>query len=173
MGFLIKTVFFGILASLCIAYYGDDIVRLIQNQARLAQNSAPKEIANNSINMHSVQIPMQQDGHYWLNANIRGHDVRFVVDTGASYITFSYDDAKKLGIPLFESDFNVPANTAGGKTTMAVIELDVFNVDTIELYNIKAFVARKDMLDVSLLGMNFLNRMERFEFSNQKLIIEH
>lgn len=173
MGFLIKLVFFGIFASLCVAFYGDELVRVIQNQARLAQNAAPKELANQAYNLHTIQIPMQRDGHYWLDANINGNDVHLVVDTGASYVTFSYDDAMKLGFPLFENDFNVPVNTAGGRTTMAVIELDVINVDAIELYNVKAFVARKGMLNVSLLGMNFLNRMERFEFSNQKLIIEH
>ncbi len=173
MSALIKLVFLSILATLAFAFYGDDLVRIIGNEAKLTQHAAPKELSASHNLVNSVQIPRQRDGHYWADVGVNHSNVSFIVDTGASVVTLSYEDAKKLGIPYFENDFNVPVNTAGGRTTMAIIELDVINVDAIELYNVKAFVARKGMLNVSLLGMNFLNRMERFEFSNQKLIIEH
>ncbi len=136
MGKLIKLVIFGIFASICVSYYGDDIIRVIQNNARLAGDAAPKQIASNANIAHTIQIEMQRDGHYWLDANINGNDVRFVVDTGASYITLSYNDAKKLGTPIFENDFNIVVNTAAGQTTMAEIDLDVIDVGAIELYNV-------------------------------------
>ncbi len=173
MRFLTKIFFFALFASVCFAYYGDDLVRVVQNNVRLAQDSAPAEIRNAANIVHTLEIPMHEDGHYWTEANVNGGSTRFVVDTGASIITLSYDDAKKLNLPYFENDFDVVVNTAGGQTLMAEVTLDVVSVGVIELYNVKALVAQEGMLPVSLLGMNFLNQMRRFEFSNGNLIVEH
>ena len=116
---------------------------------------------------------MQRDGHYWVDVNVNGNETRFVVDTGATFIVLSDNDARNLDIPYFENDYSVVVNTASGQTTMAEVTLDVVSVGAIELYGVKAYIARPGMLSVSLLGMNFLSRLDRFEFSNEKLILEH
>ncbi|HRW28750.1 MAG TPA: TIGR02281 family clan AA aspartic protease, partial [Emcibacteraceae bacterium] len=79
---------------------------------------------------------------------------------------------QNLNLNLHESDYTIPVNTAAGQTTMAPVTLDVVSVGVIELYDVKAFVARDGMLSVSLLGMNYLNRLDRFSFKDQRLILE-
>ena len=63
-------------------------------------------------------------------------------------------------------------NTAGGETKMAEINIDRISYGVIDIYNVDALVAREGMLSVSLLGMNFLNRLDRFQFNDGKLLLE-
>ena len=172
MGFLIKTVFFCALATLLVSFYGNDLVRLVSNEAKLARDAGPEQLRPDANMVHSLQIPVNRDGHYWLDMDVNNNDVHFVVDTGASYVTLSHQDAQKLDLRIFENDYDVVVNTAAGQTTMAEVNLDVVAVGVIELYDVKAFVAREGMLSVSLLGMNYLSRLDRFEFQDQKLILE-
>ena len=115
---------------------------------------------------------MQREGHYWLDMQVSNYDVQFIVDTGATLVTLSYSDAQKMNLYLNESDFSIPVNTAGGVTKMAEINIDRISYGVIDVYNVQALVAQEGMLSVSLLGMNFLNRLDRFQFDDGKLIIE-
>lgn len=172
MGIITKLVFISIFASLVVAFYGDEIVRVVDNESSLAKEAIPREVTYAANIVNSVQIPQQRDGHYWLDAGVNHTDVTFIVDTGASNVTLSFNDAKGLGLPYFENDFNVLVNTAAGQTEMASVTLDSVRIGNIELYDVDALIAKDGMLSVSLLGMNFLNRLTRFEFSDQRLILE-
>ena len=155
------------------SFYSDEIFRFVNNQTRLSTGSAASESSSASANLvHTLEIPMRNDGHYWIDMTVDYQSVQFIVDTGASYVTLSHEDGQKLNIYLNESDYNIPVNTAAGRSTVAEININVMSFGIIELYNVKAFVAREGMLSVSLLGMNYLNKLERFEFSDQRLILE-
>lgn len=171
MGLLIKAVFFCGLAAFMISNYGDDLVNRI-TEARALQDNSNEQISSSINNVHSMQVPMQRDGHYWVDMDVNNNNVKFIVDTGATYVTLSHQDAENLDLHLYEDDYDVPVNTAAGLTTMALVSLDVVSIGVIELYDVKAFVARENTLSVSLLGMNFLNRLDGFEFRNQQLILE-
>jgi len=172
MKLVIKTVIFGILAAIFVSYFGNDIVESVGDQRSVNGGTNSTSIFGSASASSSFQIPIQRDGHYWVNMSVNYNDVKFIVDTGASYVTLSHQDARKLSLNLFENDYNIRVNTAAGRTTMAEVNLDIMKVGTIELRNVKAFVAREGMLSVSLLGMNYLNRLDRFEFRDQKLIFE-
>ena len=172
MSTMIKLVFFSILAALIVSFYGDDIVRVLSNEANLVENAAPRELTRNKSIANNVVIPQRRDGHYWTDATINHAKLSLIVDTGASVVTLSYRDAKKLGIPYFDSDFSIPVNTAGGQTKMAPVRLERVTIGSIELYDVDALIAQDGLLSVSLLGMNFLNRLDRFEFDDQRLILE-
>ena len=56
----------------------------------------PSETEQNVSNVvHSLEIQMQRDGHYWLDMHVSNHDIQFIVDTGAPRVTLSHDDAEK------------------------------------------------------------------------------
>ncbi len=172
MSALIRLVFFSIFASLCVSLYGEDIIRLAQDQVAPVKGSAANQLSPENKIVNSVQISLQRDGHYWINVGVNHADISFIVDTGASIVTLSHQDAMKLNIPYFENDYNVTVNTAAGQTKMAAVKLDNLRIGSIELYDVDALVAQEGLLSVSLLGMNFLNRLDRFEFRDQKLILE-
>lgn len=172
MGFVIKTVFFCALLTFFVSFYSEDIISIAKNGTPQTQ-SAPHKKNQTSVNIaHELKIPIRQDGHYWIDMDVNHQNVQFIVDTGASYVTLCYEDAQDLNLQLFDTDFDLVVNTASGQTTMAEVTLDVVSVDAIEIYEVKALVAREGMLSVSLLGMNYLSQLDRFEFRDQTLILE-
>lgn len=172
MGLVIKTVFFCVFLTIVVSFYSEDIVRIAGDEAQRAQET-PNRSARTSVNIaHELEIPIRRDGHYWIDMSVNYQNVSFIVDTGASYITLSYEDAQNLDLHLFDNDYDRVVNTASGQTTMAEVTLDVVSVDAIEIYEVKALVAREGMLSVSLLGMNYLSKLNRFEFRDQTLILE-
>ncbi|MCP5382340.1 MAG: TIGR02281 family clan AA aspartic protease [Kordiimonadaceae bacterium] len=172
MNLALKLVFFCGIAGTLVINYGDQITTMIDHHVRATEGrNASRETSTANV-VNSMEVQRSGDGHYWLDMNVNSQNIHFIVDTGASYITLSLQDAQNLNLNLHESDFTIPVNTAAGQTTMAAVTLDVVSVGVIELYDVKAFVAREGMLSVSLLGMNYLNRLDRFSFKDQKLILE-
>lgn len=168
MGFFTKAVFTIGLLYVFYSTFGEEFLKNAAIRSRMP-NASEKSAVNV---VHSLEIPMQRDGHYWLDMQVSNHDIKFIVDTGATQVTLSHADAEKMNLYLNDNDFNITVHTAGGATTMAEINLDRISYGVIDVYDVKALVAREGMLNVSLLGMNFLNRLDRFQFNDGKLLLE-
>lgn len=168
MGFFTKTVFIIGLCYVLYSTFGVEFLTKSSNRSRMP-NTAEQSVANV---VHSLEVPMQRDGHYWLDMQVSNHDIKFIVDTGATLVTISHNDAEKMNLYLNDNDFNIPVNTAGGVTTVAEINIDRISYGVIAVYDVKALVAREGMLSVSLLGMNFLSKLDRFQFNDGKLLLE-
>lgn len=97
-------------------------------------------------------------GHFFALGSVNGGPVRFVLDTGASYIVLPAAEARRLAIDYRKGQAGV-TQTANGPATAWRIRLDSVRVGNIELANIDAAVVETG-LDVSLLGMSFLNRVD-------------
>jgi aspartyl protease family protein len=99
-------------------------------------------------------------GHFFANAAINGITLRFIVDTGASVVTISSEDAKRAGV-LYLSGQKVRLQTANGVSTGYRIKLDTVALGDITLHNVDAVVVEGNALGgVGLLGLSFLNRTE-------------
>src|SRR5262249_20740064 len=85
-------------------------------------------------------------------AELNGKRVQFMVDTGASAVTLTYDDAKRIGIDVASLSYNVPVNTANGIAMSAAVRLDSLQIGDIVLDNVAASVAQPGRLSQSLLG---------------------
>lgn len=169
---LIKIIVLCLIATLFVSMFGEKFVANLNNEVGKNQENRNKKTSNTSNIVNAIQVPRQQDGHYWTTMNVSGAQINFMVDTGASYVTLSHDDAKKLNIYLHNSDYNIDVRTAGGMTKMAEFNIDIITLGVIELYDVKALIAQEGMLNVSLLGMSYLNRLESFEFREQELILQ-
>lgn len=118
----------------------------------------------------TVEVPRSPDGHFYLTLQISGQPVRFTVDTGATYIVLSPDDARRIGLDPETLAYLGQAETANGTVRTARVKLDNVLLGPIIEDNIPAYVNEADM-DSSLLGMSYLNRFERIEIANGKLIL--
>jgi aspartyl protease family protein len=108
-------------------------------------------------------------GHFQVNATINGASVPLMFDTGASAVVLTNEDARKAGIDTKKLRFDVPVSTANGTGQAAVVTLDRMEVGGIVRKNVRAFVADKGALDVSLLGMTFLETLQRYSVSSNSL----
>ena len=118
----------------------------------------------------SITLTQAQDGHFYLNTIINGQKIKFLVDTGASDIALSLSDAKKIGINLKKVKFNKIYHTANGKAYGASITLKHLIVNNVKFKRVSASVMSSEM-SISLLGMTFLNRLKKYEFKNNNLIL--
>ena len=118
-----------------------------------------------------VELPRGADGHYHITLQINGQPVQFVVDTGASGVVLTKQDAAKAGLNPETLNYLGEAMTANGLVKTAPVRLDNVALGPITDTNLPAFVNSGEM-DMSLLGMTYLDRFERIEISGGKLILE-
>jgi aspartyl protease family protein len=107
----------------------------------------------------TVTLAPDTRGHFFADGSINGVYMRFMVDTGASYVSIPNADARRLGIDYRQGQRGY-SNTANGRATVYQVTLDSVTLGDITLYNVPALVHEGPGLDMVLLGNSFLNRME-------------
>ena len=118
-----------------------------------------------------VSIPKShQDGQFWADATVNSGYVRFLVDTGASAVALTKEDAQKAGLRLHELTYNVPIRTAGGRNMAARVKIKSISVGAITLRNIEALVVPEG-LETSLLGMSYLGQLQKVEATPSALLL--
>lgn len=118
-----------------------------------------------------IELPRQADGHYYVVAKVNDVPIRFVVDTGATQVVLTQQDADRLGLNADRLAFTGRANTANGSILTAPVRLDTLDIGPIHDRNVNA-VVNGGQMDTSLLGMNYLTRFARVEFNRDKMILE-
>ena len=118
-----------------------------------------------------VKIRKRLDGHFTAKVEVNGKPVSMIVDTGASSIVLTPEDAKKAGIDPETLTYRVPVLTANGRTVAARIRLDEVAIGPLDRTKVEALVAKPGALTQSLLGMSFLSRLRSYEFSGDFLTL--
>ncbi|MCB1883845.1 MAG: TIGR02281 family clan AA aspartic protease [Geminicoccaceae bacterium] len=118
-----------------------------------------------------VTVRVGADGHFRVWAEINGERVQFVVDTGASTIALTVEDARRVGIDLARLDYDQPVITANGQALTAGLDLDAVSIGPIRLDDVPTRVMQAGALDRSLLGMSFLSRLASVELRGSKLVL--
>jgi aspartyl protease family protein len=121
---------------------------------------APAGASAESASGSRVIIPADSRGHFLVTATINGAaSVRFLVDTGATMVSISQEDARRAGINYLAGE-RALSQTASGIAPIYRVKLDSLKVGDITVYNVDAAVHTGGKLPIGLLGMSFLNRME-------------
>ena len=118
-----------------------------------------------------VVVPMQHDGHFYLTLEVNGTPVRFVVDTGATEMVLSAEDAARIGLSPEALVFSGRAFTANGTVETAPVMLRTVALGGVVDEGVRAVVNSGD-LGESLLGMSYLRRFDRIEISGGQLVLE-
>lgn len=117
-----------------------------------------------------VEVPRSFDGHYYLTLQADGTAVEFLVDTGATDIVLSRQDALRVGIDTDALAYIGSANTANGVVRTARATLDSLALGPIVDRNVAVWVNEGEMQG-SLLGMAYLQRFDRLDISDGKLVL--
>ena len=120
-----------------------------------------------------VTLKKAWDGHFRAVTKINGQSVGMLVDTGASLVLLSYQDALAIGLQPETLRFTTPVITANGKAHVASVTLDSVQVGSIGLFGVRAAVAEKGKLHSSLLGMSFLSRIQETSFQRDTLVLRN
>ena len=116
-----------------------------------------------------VVLPRADDGHYYLTLTIDGTDLRFMVDTGATNVVLSQDDARRLGIDPDTLPYLGEADTANGTVRTARVTLRNVTLGQVVDDRLPAYV-NGGAMDGSLLGMEYLGRF-RIQIEDDRMIL--
>lgn len=108
----------------------------------------------------SVTLFAGSGGHFFADGAINGQPVRFLVDTGATTVALSGNDAKRLGIDF--KRFGEPGltQTASGIAKIYSLRLKKVSVGSVTLYDVETGVIEGNYPSEPLLGMSFLSAFE-------------
>ena len=119
----------------------------------------------------AIIIPKEIDGHFHLILTINDRPIDFLVDTGASDIVLTREDAARVGFDPNRLDYWGMANTANGTVRLATIRLETVRLGEFIDKNIRASVNKAPM-EKSLLGMRYLSKFRAIEISNDQMILK-
>ncbi|KAB7615824.1 TIGR02281 family clan AA aspartic protease [Amylibacter sp. SFDW26] len=118
----------------------------------------------------SITLSRANDGHFYATLAVNGQDIKFVVDTGATSIVLSKDDAQDIGIDVMNLNFLGQAYTANGVVDTASVKLNHITLGDITFYDMHASVNGGELFE-SLLGMDYINQFSEFKISGNTLTL--
>lgn len=118
-----------------------------------------------------VVLYRSSGGHFETTAAVNGRPVRFLIDTGATSIALSYEDAAAIGIDPDALSFTQAIQTANGPAKAAAVLIDRISIGPIARERVRATVSPPGVLPQSLLGMNFLETLSAFHMSRDELVL--
>lgn len=126
-------------------------------------------VITDSEGQQEVVLQRRLDGQFAADATINGHEVSMLVDTGASSIALTFEDAERIGLDPANLSYTVTVMTANGRALAAPVTLSDIAIGPIERRNIRAMVAAEGRLDRSLLGMSFLSTLDFLQMRADEL----
>lgn len=120
----------------------------------------------------SVLLAGDARGHFMTTAVVNGLSIQFMVDTGATAVTISSDDARRANVKYSPADRGV-MQTANGLVSAYKVKFDTVRIGDITLNNVDGIVVEGNALGrYGLLGMSFLSRTEMRREGDQMMLIK-
>jgi aspartyl protease family protein len=134
-----------------------------------ASNASAPSSADSS---RTISIDRDRSGHFRTEARVDGNYLDFLVDTGATVIALKERDAARLGLFPSPGEFTANVSTANGQAKAARAHLASIEIGGVRVRDVDALIMPDGVLDQNLLGMAFLSRLKRFEYTGGKLVLE-
>ena len=132
----------------------------------LSKSAPPAEKGASAL---EVTLERNSDKHFYADTEVNGHAVRFLVDTGASEIALTEDDARKVGLQVDPSKYELLGQGASGIVRGQYVELDGIKLGAISESKTKAVVVQG--ADVSLLGQPFLENIDEIVIRKDEMVL--
>jgi aspartyl protease family protein len=169
VGWALRTMLlWGLIGGACLYAWNQRADLLAMGASEAGRPGAPSAALPVAANRLSFRPDAH--GHIFLEAAVNGASTRFLVDTGASYVTLTPDDARAAGIGPGELHFTRHVGTANGQVRVAPVKLRELRLDQLTMEDVDAVVVESP-LGVSLLGMSFLKRLDGYEMRDGALTV--
>ncbi len=160
---LIWLVFAGVLVA---GYAYRDV--LLPVASRVTGELVP---AQPMVTQDGIALRRDASGHFRARARVNGEGLDMLIDTGASRVSLSFDDARAVGIDIDTLDFVAPVSTANGEVFMAATRLRLVEIGPIAVNDVRAFVAPRGALSTSVIGESFLSRLPGYTVRGDTLTL--
>ena len=116
-----------------------------------------------------VTLERRSDKHFYAEANVNGRPVHFLIDTGASETALTEDDARKIGLKVDPSKYELIGEGASGMVRGQYVQLASIDVDGIQQQDAKAVIV--EGASVSLLGQPFLENIDEIVIRKGEMVL--
>lgn len=117
-----------------------------------------------------TRIPLAPDGHFWLEAQVNGKPVDFMIDTGATLTAVSSQVAERVGLEPRRGGIPVRLNTANGAISAKIATVDEIRFGSVAARGLDAVIA-PNMGETSVIGMNLLSRLKGWRVEDNVMIL--
>jgi len=118
---------------------------------------------------NSLTLRARSDGHVLLNVEVNGAMIRFLVDTGATWVSLTHADALRAGV-AGSLNYSIAMTTANGIAKAAPVTVQRLRVGQLEVDDVEAMVMQEEG-GISLLGQSFLKRLQGYEMRDGVLTL--
>ncbi|QPC90926.1 TIGR02281 family clan AA aspartic protease [Mesorhizobium sp. INR15] len=133
--------------------------------------SVPNKPTTPQLLGRKVVVNADARGHFSSTFKLNGRQVDGMIDTGATLVAVNTSTARRIGLSLNASDFNREVNTANGSIKAAVVMIDRLQIGSITINDVQAIVLDDRALQTNLIGMSFLNRLDKYQAENGALLL--
>ncbi len=116
-----------------------------------------------------TSLRRESDGHFYVNAEVNGRVVRFVIDTGASIVALTEEDARRIGLPFDPAEFRVVGKGASGDVRGAQVTLSTVSVEGKKVHDVRGAIIQGGSM--SLLGQSYLAALTSVNMSRDTMTL--
>ena len=137
------------------------------NRVKGELTGAPRQ----SVEGGEIRLVRQDDGHFWLRAELNGHQTDLMVDSGASLTAINGETAREAKLVLDSADRAIELNTANGviKARTAKVASMTVGDFAIEQHDV---VVAEGFGDTNVVGMNFLDDFESWNVTGDVMTLK-
>jgi aspartyl protease family protein len=126
---------------------------------------APAKAASAGVSAvpRETLLKRQDDGHFYADVEVNGQLVHFLIDTGATGVALTEEDARRVGLVFSPAEFDAVGMGAGGPIRGKVVTIDRVSMDGKEARDVHGAILQG--ASMSLLGQAYLSRLGSVEMS--------
>ncbi|GGD58957.1 retropepsin-like aspartic protease family protein [Croceicoccus mobilis] len=132
--------------------------------------SGPVPSASGDMHGGAIRLRREVDGHFYASPSIEGAQMNVLVDTGASFVALTGEDARAAGLYWSESDVRPIARGASGVVEGVPMMIDRIELNGTEIRDVEAAVIPEG-LSVTLLGQSFLQRFDKVAIEGDTMVL--
>ena len=118
----------------------------------------------------TVVITRGMQGHFFTDGDVAGKPLNFLVDTGATTVALSRQQAQDVGVDIANLHYDREMITAAGTVRGASVTLPELRIGDIKLLEVSAVVMDTPS-DIALLGQSFLGRIDKVSIEGDRMTL--
>lgn len=127
--------------------------------------------AGQSVSSEAIELKRQDDGHYWLQVEINGNPVRFMIDSGATTTAVNAETATEAQIEVDDNGYPVIISTANGRVAAQRGVVQSMEIGSHKLVDHNVVVS-ESFGDTNVLGMNFLDSLKSWNVEGNIMTLQ-
>lgn len=165
-----RVVFTAALLAIGMAGFGTDLANMFETASAPAPKTGTAQVA--ASNESSV-VALQADsrGHFLTDASANNQFIRVLVDTGASMVALTAQDAQKIGLSEKDHRGVGTVSTANGVVKVVQVRIPELRLQGLTVRDVDGVIMPPRALGVTLLGMSFIKRLKSFEMQGRTLVL--